>query len=106
MDGDVIQKDWLGRVKEVVDYAYDNDLFVIINMHHDDYIWFNPTEAEYSGDSAKYKKIWAQVADYFEDYGDRLIMTHLNDNLGLTSPDGRLVSTDDLDDWPYTEEFS
>ena len=79
MDGDVIQKDWLGRVKEVVDYAYDNDLFVIINMHHDDYIWFNPTEAEYSGDSAKYKKIWTQVADYFEDYGDRLIFEGMNE---------------------------
>ena len=76
---DVIQKDWLGRVKEVVDYAYDNDLFVIINMHHDDYIWFNPTEAEYSGDSAKYKKIWTQVADYFEDYGDRLIFEGMNE---------------------------
>ena len=53
MDGDVIQKEWLDRVQEVVDYAYDNDMFVILNMHHDDYIWFNPTESEYSQDSQK-----------------------------------------------------
>lgn len=32
--------------------------------------------------------------------GHRLIMTHLNDNLGLTSPDGRLISTDDLHLFP------
>ncbi|MBR5512861.1 MAG: cellulase family glycosylhydrolase [Ruminococcus sp.] len=79
MDGDIIQQEWLGRVKEVVDYVYDNDMYVIINMHHDDYIWFNPTEAEYSGDSAKFKKIWAQIADYFKDYGDRLIFEGMNE---------------------------
>lgn len=79
MDGDTIQREWLGRVKEVVDYIYDNDMYVIINMHHDDYIWFNPTESEYAGDSAKFKKIWEQVADYFKDYGDRLIFEGMNE---------------------------
>lgn len=79
MDGDIIQAEWLARVKEVVDYVYDNDMYVIINMHHDDYIWFNPTESEYSGDSAKFKKIWEQVADYFKDYGDRLIFEGMNE---------------------------
>lgn len=79
MDGDTIQKEWLGRVKEVVDYIYDNDMYVIINMHHDDYIWFNPTEAEYAGDSAKFKKIWEQVSEYFKDYGDRLIFEGMNE---------------------------
>ena len=79
MDGDTISQDWLGRVKEVVDYIYDNDMYVIINMHHDDYIWFNPTEAEYEGDSAKFKKIWEQVAAYFADYGDRLIFEGMNE---------------------------
>lgn len=79
MDGDTISQDWLGRVKEVVNYIYDNDMYVIINMHHDDYIWFNPTEAEYEGDSAKFKKIWEQVAAYFADYGDRLIFEGMNE---------------------------
>lgn len=34
--------------------------------------------------------------DFLRDYGDRLMMTHLNDNLGLTSPEGILATTDDL----------
>lgn len=34
--------------------------------------------------------------DFLRDYGDRLMMTHLNDNFGLTSPDGTLLTTDDL----------
>ncbi len=79
MNGDTIQKEWLNRVKEVVDYIYDNDMYVIINMHHDDYIWFNPTEEEYDGDSVRYKKIWEQVSEYFKDYGDRLIFEGMNE---------------------------
>ena len=39
--------------------------------------------------------------DFLSRYGDRLIMTHLNDNLGVTDPDGRLQGTDDLHLLPY-----
>ena len=49
-----------------------------------------------SGHECCYNRGW----DFLRDYGDRLIMTHLNDNLGLTSPDGRLISTDDLHLFP------
>ena len=79
MDGDVIQKEWLDRVQEVVDYAYDNDMFVILNMHHDDYIWFNPTESEYSQDSQKLCAIWEQISERFKDYGDRLLFEGMNE---------------------------
>ena len=34
--------------------------------------------------------------DFLSRYGDRLIMTHLNDNLGVTDPSGRLQGLDDL----------
>lgn len=39
--------------------------------------------------------------DFLSLYGQRLLMTHLNDNYGLTSPDGRLQGTDDLHLIPY-----
>ena len=39
--------------------------------------------------------------DFLTPYGDRMIMTHLNDNLGVTDPDGRLRGTDDLHLFPY-----
>ena len=79
MNGDSIDSGWLARVKEVVDYAYDQDLFVIVNMHHDDYIWFTPNNGEYAGDSAKLKAIWGQVAAQFKDYGDRLLFEGMNE---------------------------
>lgn len=79
MDGDVIQTEWLDRIQEVVDYAYNNNMFVIINMHHDDYIWFNPAESEYSQDSQKLISIWEQISERFKDYGDRLLFEGMNE---------------------------
>lgn len=79
MDGNAIQTEWLDRVQEVVDYAYNNDMFVILNMHHDDYIWFNPTESEYQQDSQKLCAIWQQLAERFSDYGDRLLFEGMNE---------------------------
>ena len=78
-DDNIIDTEWLDRVKEVVDYAYNNNMFVILNMHHDDYIWFNPTEEEYSGDSERLKSIWKQISEKFADYGDRLLFEGMNE---------------------------
>lgn len=45
-----------------------------------------------SGHEACYTPGW----DFLSRFGDRLIMTHLNDNLGVTDPTGLLQGTDDL----------
>lgn len=79
MDGDTISSEWLDRVQEVVDYAYDDGMFVILNMHHDDYLWFEPTDEEYPGDSAKLKKIREQICARFGDYGDTLLFEGMNE---------------------------
>ena len=79
MNGETIDKEWLDRVQEIVDYAYDEGLFVIINMHHDDYIWFTPNNSEYAADSAKLCAIWKQVSERFRDYGDRLLFEGMNE---------------------------
>lgn len=39
--------------------------------------------------------------DLLHDFGDRLIMTHLNDNLGISRFDGKTYWTDDLHLLPY-----
>lgn len=87
MNGDTIDSEWLERAAEIVDYAYDEGMFVIINMHHDDYIWFEPTDSEYSADSAKLKTIWGQIAARFADYGDRLLFEGMNEPRTVGSTD-------------------
>lgn len=39
--------------------------------------------------------------DLLAKYGDRLVMTHLNDNLGISRFDGKILWTDDLHLLPY-----
>ncbi|MCD8187952.1 MAG: cellulase family glycosylhydrolase [Ruminococcus sp.] len=79
MNGDTIDSEWMDRVQEVVDYAYNSGMFVILNMHHDDYIWFTPSESEYEADSAKLCRIWEQICARFGDYGDRLLFEGMNE---------------------------
>ncbi len=79
MNGNTIDEAWMNRVQEVVDYAYDQNMFVILNMHHDDYTWFNPVESEYAADSAQLCAIWTQICERFGDYGDRLIFEGMNE---------------------------
>lgn len=79
LNDDTIDSAWLDRVQKVVDYAYDRDMIVILNMHHDDYTWFRPVESEYSANSAKLCSIWKQICSRFGDYGDRLIFEGMNE---------------------------
>ena len=76
---------WIGRVKEVVDYAYRQDLYVVINIHHDgggDWkggAWLNCEAADQRPVQAKYHKIWEQLAREFKDYDQHLIFESMNE---------------------------
>lgn len=85
-DDYTIDEDWLNRVEEVVDYAYDRDFYVIINLHHDgggdpDFGAWIRTEAveDYDKFIEKYNKIWTQIAKRFENYSDKLIFESMNE---------------------------
>lgn len=83
-----ISEVWLNRVQEVVDYAIDNDMYVIINIHHDNSTSYMYPTTEHLEQSKVYvAAIWSQVAARFADYDEHLIME------GLNEP--RLVGTSD-----------
>ena len=48
-----------------------------------------------------HERCYTPSRDFLKCYGDRLLMTHLNDNLGITDPNGILRGTDDLHLLPY-----
>ena len=73
-----IRPDWMIRVKEVVDYAVDNDMYVILNTHHDEHLFrFRDSEAE--GGKKAFKAIWEQIADFFKNYDEKLVFEGLNE---------------------------
>lgn len=59
-----ISEAWMNRVQEVVDYAIDNDMYVIINIHHDnstDYIY--PAQEYMEQSKAYVSAVWSQIAE-------------------------------------------
>ncbi|MCM1037702.1 MAG: glycoside hydrolase family 5 protein [Ruminococcus sp.] len=76
----VISKVWLDRVQEVVDYAIEDGLYVIINIHHDNSKEYIYPSSEYLEQSKTYvTDIWRQIAERFKDYDEHLIMEGMNE---------------------------
>lgn len=76
---------YLERVAEVVQYAIDAEMFVIVNDHWDGgwYAMFGSNKQEDVDRAWKiYENIWTQVADYFKDYSELLIFESANEELG------------------------
>ena len=91
-----IDSAWLKRVKEVVDYCIDNDMYVILNIHHDTSTQYYYPSSTYKTQSVKFvKSIWSQVAAYFKDYDQRLVFETLNEP--------RLVGTGD--EWWFPVDY-
>ncbi len=74
---DNIDTDWLNRVQEIVDFTIDEDTYVIINLHHED--WNYPFYDNEEAAVAKMKKIWGQIAERFKDYDEHLIFEGQNE---------------------------
>ena len=73
---------FMSRVKEVVDYCINEGLYVVLNLHHDggeNGGWIRNAQNDYTGVSAKYQKIWQQIADNFKDYSDYLVFESMNE---------------------------
>lgn len=81
VDGDfTIDRQWMERVQEVVDYAYQQDMYVILNIHHDCMKgYFYPSRDEYDTSSCYIETIWTQIAGHFAEYGEKLIFEMINE---------------------------
>lgn len=70
---------FLDRVKEVVDYAYAEGLFVIINMHHEEWLNCKTLDKDYEKIGVQLAAIWRQVADAFAEYDQHLLFEGMNE---------------------------
>ncbi len=80
-----IDEEWMNRVEEVANFAFDNNMYVIINIHHDDLkedqsgSWLVTTYAQQEKVTDQIEKVWKQIATRFKDYGDYLIFETMNE---------------------------
>lgn len=68
------------QLKEVIDYALEKGLYVVINTHHERN--FKKTYNNTAAQNAKFANLWTEIATYFKTYPQTLIFELLNE------PDG------------------
>ena len=80
---------WMGRVKEVIDWAIEDGMYVVLNIHHDNFdrdakmpplSGFYPSDENYENSADFVCNIWAQIALAFNNgYDEHLVFEVLNE---------------------------
>ena len=82
-ENDQIDPGYMAAVNKVVDWCMDEDLYVILNIHHDsgaaDTSWVRKAAADYDWTAKRYRAVWTQIAENFAGYGDHLIFEGMNE---------------------------
>jgi endoglucanase len=86
---------WMDRVEEIVNYGLDNNMYVIINIHHNNG-WEMPTLANEANAKDYLTKMWQQIAMRFNKYDDHLIFETMNEPR---------VTINSVDDWVGKQEY-
>ena len=93
--GWTIDKVWMDRVEEVVGYALANDMYVIVNIHHNSG-WEEPTTANEARGGDVLTKLWTQIALRFAKYDHHVIFETMNEPR---------VAIGGVDDWWGKPEY-
>jgi endoglucanase len=71
---------WLDRVKEVVGWCVDNDMYVMLNAHADlGWLENNVNTTKKDSVNAKQKALWEQIATAMRDFDEHLIFAGTNE---------------------------
>lgn len=89
MDADWnVKTAWMDRVEEVVNYALNEDLYVVLNVHHDtgahNDAWVCADWQNIDAVLEKFNGLWKQIAERFNKYDEHLLFEGYNE---LLDPD-------------------
>jgi endoglucanase len=78
-----IDQAWLSRVVTIANYALNDSMYVMVNIHHDGTTggWFplNVSGAQVDEKANQVAAIWTQIANAFKDYGDYVLFEIFNE---------------------------
>ena len=91
-DGNV-DKAWMDRVQQIVDYVINNGMYCVLNVHHDtgaesdgsSIHWIKADVQNHAANQARFKSLWTQIATRFQDYGNKLVFEGYNEMLDASS---------------------
>lgn len=78
-----LNADYVERIHQIVDWILANDMYVILNTHHEKWLGDMPTNEDEV--LLKFTRIWEQISESFKDYDDRLMFEGLNEEAGYDS---------------------
>lgn len=81
-NGYKLKEAWVTRVREIVDYCVEQDMYAIINIHHDGAEqtgWLRVAADDIDGVMYKFEQVWRNIALEFKDYDEHLIFESMNE---------------------------
>lgn len=92
-----INSEYIGRVREIVDYCCNAGLYAVINIHHFDEFIIRRNSTEKCAEI--FTRLWTQIADYFKDYPYTVVFEGYNEYLGGNQFDenGNLAELNETD---------
>ena len=76
-DNGNVNPDWMNCIKEVIDLIIKENMYCIINIHHDGK--YGNWLSKGLDPKNKYVNLWKQIANEFKDYDDHLIFESMNE---------------------------
>ena len=75
-----VDEAWMNRVRQVAQWVADEDMYFIINIHHDNSKKYLYPDSDHYEQSERYvTAIWSQIADAFADFDDHCIFESMNE---------------------------
>lgn len=85
-----IDDSYFERLDMVINWALEEGLYVLINMHHDSWKWVNAMETDETV-LPKFNALWSQIADHYKDYSNKLSFESINEPTFLDVDDNKKI---------------
>ncbi len=84
-----IDESWIGRVEDIIDYCIAENMYVVMNIHHDGadngegnahgWLCLDGDEEEYAKVVEKFEGVWNTIATRFRNYDEHLMFESMNE---------------------------
>ncbi|WP_026587003.1 cellulase family glycosylhydrolase [Bacillus sp. NSP9.1] len=91
-----IDSGWMNRVEKVTDWALERDFYVVLNIHHDSWLWINRMGESQQETLDKLGKVWTQIAERFKNKNERLLFEIVNEPTGMDADQLNLLNREML----------
>ncbi|MFC9685039.1 cellulase family glycosylhydrolase [Streptomyces sp. NPDC056948] len=70
---------YMSRVRQVVDWAQAENLYVVLNVHHDSWQWISKIATNHDNVVARFNALWTQISAAFRDEPRTLLLEGVNE---------------------------